>query len=532
MPLNASYDEKNVDLERSGSGSDFKHEPQVIVTEELGAGAASTENGVLGKMWHLVNVISKYGIEVRGIERVHPEEKSSPTMRDWLDNFWFWMAANCTISTLALGTLGPSTFFLSGKISVLTIIFFNLLSTLPVAFFSIFGAKLGLRQMTITRFSFGYWVALFPTVLNIIACIGWSTINTIVGAQTLKAVSQTHELPIAAGVVIIAVLTFFAPFFGYKVVHTYERYAWLPIAVIFFIILGLTVKFMDMGSVTATGATGDVLSFGAAIFGFGIGWSSYAADYTVFMDNHAPSWKIFLLNYLGLNIPLILIESLGAGLATVKKEGFQEMFDSGGVGGLLGAALKPAGGFGKFCLVLAALSIVANNIPNMYSCALTFQVLGKFAQMIPRVFLVLAGTVVYVILAIIGASHFDQWLDTLLVILSYWLAIYCSILLEEHFLFRKGKWSNYNVEDYANPKRLPLGIAAAISLCIGIMGAVLGMATLWYVGVIGGKIGDPVFGGDIGFELSWAFSATVYPILRYIERKFEAPERQGKVSKS
>ena len=35
---------------------------------------------------------------------------------------------------------------------------------------------------------------------------------------------------------------------------------------------------MDLGSVTSpVDVTGGVLSFGAAIFGFGIGWSSYAA---------------------------------------------------------------------------------------------------------------------------------------------------------------------------------------------------------------------------------------------------------------
>ena len=33
-------------------------------------------------------------------------------------------------------------------------------------------------------------------------------------------------------------------------------------------------------------------------------------------------------------------------------------------------------------------------------------------------FLVLLGTVIYVILAIVGASHFESWLDTLLVTLS------------------------------------------------------------------------------------------------------------------
>lgn len=63
------------------------------------------------------------------------------------------------ISTISLGTLGPSVFFLGLKESCLTILFFNLLSTIPVAYFSVFGPRLGLRQMTISRFSFGYYSA-------------------------------------------------------------------------------------------------------------------------------------------------------------------------------------------------------------------------------------------------------------------------------------------------------------------------------------------------------------------------------------
>lgn len=123
----------------------------------------------------------------------------------------------------------------------------------------------------------------------------------------------------------------------------------------------------------------------------------------------------------------------------------------------------------------------------MYSFALTFQVLGKYAQMIPRVFLVLLGTVVYVILSIVGASHFESWLDTLLVLLSYWLCIFSVILLEEHFIFRKGSWLNYNPDDYDKAEHLPLGIAAALAAGCGVMGAVFGMATEWYIGILGRK---------------------------------------------
>lgn len=44
--------------------------------------------------------------------------------------------------------------------------------------------------------------------------------------------------------------------------------------------------------------------------------------------------------------------------------------DSGN-GGLISAVLEPLGGFGKFCLVIVALSIIANNFPNIYSVSLT-----------------------------------------------------------------------------------------------------------------------------------------------------------------
>lgn len=105
------------------------------------------------------------------------------------------------------------------------------------------------------------------------------------GSQALRAVSTTHQIPTAVAIIIIAILSFLAPFFGYKVVHTYERYAWIPIAIIFFIMLGLSAKYMDLGSVSSDeNVTGGVLSFGAAVFGFGIGWCSYAAGKFVIKD--------------------------------------------------------------------------------------------------------------------------------------------------------------------------------------------------------------------------------------------------------
>ena len=37
-----------------------------------------------------------------------------------------------------------------------------------------------------------------------------------------------------------------------------------------------------------------------------------------------------------------------------------------------------------------------------------------------------------------------------------------------------------------------------------------------------------MFGGDIGFLLAAGFTAVVYPIARYVERKYEGPARMRK----
>ncbi len=68
-------------------------------------------------------------------------------------------------------------------------------------------------------------------------------------------------------------------------------------------------------------------------------------------------------------------------------------------------------------------------------------------------------------------------------------------------------------------KLLPPGIAAVVAFAFGIMGAVLGMAQVWFTGPIG-KLCGAEYGGDVGFELAFAFSAVTYIPLRYFEKRY------------
>src|SRR5437899_552918 len=237
------------------------------------------------------------GIETRGIERVLPKTRAHFRI---FDNYTMWLSANLVISTVVLGAIANAVFGLGFSDSVAAIVIFNALGVLPVAFFSTLGPKLGLRQMTISRFSFGWVGGMIMALFNVAACVGWSTVNVIVGGQLVAALSG-GAIPQQVGILVIAILTTLFSIYGYKYIHRYERYAWIPMAAIFFILLGVAgPKLTIIPTPTLSIAEiASFISFGGAIFGFAVGWSSYAADYNVNQPEDTAARRVFWLTFLG-----------------------------------------------------------------------------------------------------------------------------------------------------------------------------------------------------------------------------------------
>jgi NCS1 nucleoside transporter family len=457
------------------------------------------------------------------------------------------------VSSFALGVLAIPIFGLGYVDSAITIVFINFLGILPVCFFSTFGPAFGLRQMVLSRFYFGYYgvklskwemgppacdrreISLFKlvklghanmpvvAVFNVLACLGWSSVNVIVGAQLLNAVN--HDMPGWAGILVIALSTLVICAFGYKIVHRYERWSWIPSFIIFMIVLGLFAHSGHFNSLLplATGPTeaGGVLSFAAALYGFATGWCSYASDYTVYQPSNRSHRLVFACTFIGLFFPLCFTQLLGAAVATatVENENYSNAYFESGIGGLLAAVLvPPLGRFGEFCLVVLALSIIANNCPNIYSVSLSLQVLAKGTQRVPRFIWVAIGTGAYIAIAIPGYHRFEVWLENLMLLVAYWLAIYEGISLTEHFVFRRGI-GGYRPEDYMTPSKLPPGYAAITAFAFGVMGVILGMAQVWFTGPIGKLSGGEV-GGDVGFEIGFGCAAVSYLGLRTLEKRY------------
>ena len=140
-------------------------------------------------------------------------------------------------------------------------------------------------------------------------------------------------------------------------------------------------------------------------------------------------------------------------------------------------------------MVVLALSIIANNCPNIYSMGLSLQVMSHYSQKVPRFIWTVFGTIIFVAVAIPGYDHFETYLEDFMNLIvglfvyckghmsdclpqGYWLAIYEGIALSEHFLFKRGM-DNYDVTIHNTPRLLPPGIAAVSAFLFGVLGAVM-----------------------------------------------------------
>ena len=329
------------------------------------------------------------------------------------------------VACIGVGALGRIVYYIGFVDGILTIFFMNALAILPVCWWCTFGPYFGFRQMVLSRYYFGYYGTKFIAFINILSCIGWGVGGTMVGAQLINTVNP--DFPGYAGVIIVAACVFVVTVFGYRVIRAYEGWSWIPTFIILMIVLGQfahTGAFQNIPMGTGSSEIGGVLSFSALIFGNANGWVSFAADYSVYQPANTSRLKCSLWTFLGLIFPLLFIEMLGLALATAYVEGADDTnlytagYDAGSIGGLLGAVLiPPFGRFGRFCLVVLALSTVANASPNVYSLSFSLQVMARWTQAVPRFVWNTFAMIICVAIAIPGYSHFATYLSDFLSIM-------------------------------------------------------------------------------------------------------------------
>ncbi|KAF8991745.1 cytosine-purine permease [Cyathus striatus] len=494
-PLVTSRSDTMKDAEKQESWSDIRLETEDNVEREP-----------------LFKRLLKLGVETRGIQ---PVPQSERTDAQFSKIFFIWFSANFTILAFSAGTLGPAVYGLGVRDACLTILFFDILCCAPPAYLSIWGPRLGMRQMIIARYSFGYFGIIIPCILNLLGLCGFSILNCILGGQTLASVNSEH-LSWTVGIVVISIISLLVSFCGFKVLHWYERVCWLPTLITFVIVLGVGGKHLSSAPPSEPASARAVLNFASTLAGSAITWSPASADFGTYLRPDVSGWKIFLYSYIGLLLPIALVQSTGAAVAAAASgvPAWNEGYSGGNVGGLLEAMLRPIGGFGKFLTVLLSLSVVPNMAAAFYSFSLNVQVVFPPFVAVPRYVFSIAATAIAVPLSIVGAHRFYDTIVNFLSLIGYWVSAFVAIILLEHFVIKRNDYSLYDRSIWNDRKRLPSGLAA-LGAGVASFGLVIPcMDKAWFTGPIARRT------GDIGFEVAFVVSALLYIPLRTLERRW------------
>ncbi|GFF52581.1 purine-cytosine permease fcyB [Aspergillus udagawae] len=480
----------------------------------------------------------EYNFEARGIERVHEGERMKKlSWVSYTQAFLLWVSINLAANNITLGMLGPVVYGLSFLDSALCAVLGALLGSVVSSWMATRGPISGIRTMAFGRYAMGWWPSKIVVILNLIQMLGYCLIDCVVGGQILSAVSPNGNLSVA-----VALISWVVATFGIDAFHYYERqrltvssYAFLPQLIVICVLFGVSATKYDL----STPSVGDArtiignrlpaakifwlesdsirLSFFSICVSAAITYAPLAADFFVYYPEGTSKSAIFSLSLSGLMVSFTLAFLAGIGLASgIHSHLEYSAAYAKGAGALIVEGFGPLHGFGKFCSVIVALGLIANTVAPTYSAGVDFQILGRYAEMVPRAIWNTIGVVIYIVCALAGRSHLSEIFTNFLALMGYWVAIWIAIILEERFIFRLR--SGYNWYAWNDPSKLPVGIAAFIAFLVGWAGAVLCMAQLWYIGPLAKLVGEA--GADMGNYVGFTWAALVYPPLRYIELRW------------
>lgn len=485
--------------------------------------------------------LDNFGVEDRGIERVPPNERLDGSWSQYISVLGLWFAGCGGLTTMSSFFLPTLLFGLDMKQSLISgLIGMNIGCFVP-AYCSTMGPKSGCRQMVTARFIFGTWGVKFVAIICILGGIGWSVVNCVVGGQILSAISSVG---LEVGIIVISLGSLVIGVFGIRVLLKFQTVVAVPtniaILLLYIVVCKKTkyiseanqmVKELDYSSQTTTGLW---LSFFTLAYSVTATWGSCASDYYILFPDTTPDHKVFLLTYLGIAVPsnFAAVVGLLAGTISYAYVPWNDAYTSYGIGGVIAAAFEPWGNFGKFVVVVLFISLVCNTIINTYSAAFEFQLIDRRMLYVPRWIWATIISVAYLVISLVGKEHLSEIITNVLSLLGYWISMYIIILLEENLLFRRrsalalhhkefdeeaSKAGLYNWSQWNHPKRITVGLASSGAFAIGVVGAVMGMNQVYYIGPISRLIGD--YGGDIGMWLCMGFSGVTYPVFRTFELK-------------
>ncbi|KAK2674201.1 hypothetical protein RAB80_009185 [Fusarium oxysporum f. sp. vasinfectum] len=340
------------------------------------------------------------GVELRGLEAIPLELRVTSIFSHYSQKRPWGFFRKIGIG--AATTLG---YGLSLAQAAPMIICLQLILLIPSCYILTLAPLLGMRQWCQFRYVYGKY---FNQVISFVGLLGtaiFGIVASVTGGQTLASVNP-GTLSIEGGIAIILLIACFIGFMGYKVLHGFARYAWIPRGIWRHHSHRLRWRPASSGSTVAILFT----------------WGGIIGDYACYMLKKAPRFRLafYFLSGFGIIFSLLMILGAALGGAALMITTWATALERGGTGAVVGEILiSRLGGFGRFVLAILALTLVITSARDIYSISLAAQAVVPYLERVYRVILALITTGVLIGVAIPASKSFISSLSALVSILSY-----------------------------------------------------------------------------------------------------------------
>lgn len=344
---------------------------------------------------------------------------------------------------------------------------------------------------------------------------GFAVTGSINGAQCLAAV-QPGTLPIEGAIAIIMVISMILGFLGYRFLHLFTRWAWIPSLIAIFILVGASGDQLYQQAPATAHSGKQYMGMVAFAAGNMVTWGNVAGDYCCYMPPNAPRFRIAMYCLFGIALPFSLLMTLGAAIggAVPSIPSWTAAYAVHGAGGVIGTILiERLGDFGRFILVVLGMSVLGTCARDIYTISFNIPAFVPIARKVPRVVLAIIATGVIIGVAIPASTSFVSSVISFLSIIGYYAGASVTCFLTEFLYFRKGDPASFDPAIWNDGRALPTGLSALAAVLISWAFIIPSMEQTWYVGPIAEKT------GDLGFEFAVVIALLAYIPIRTAEIK-------------
>jgi NCS1 family nucleobase:cation symporter-1 len=359
-----------------------------------------------------------FAIEQRGISLVGQQERHGRAR----DLFWMWLGSNLNVFYPVNGAL-VIYFGLSFSQAVAAIIIGNLIF-FAVGLTSLQGPKTGTSTFAVSRAAYGQNGGKGLSLLNWVTCVGFEASGMALIVLAGLAVLGNAGVAASTGLKILLLLVamciqVFLPLFGHQTIVTIQRYLAYLLVPLFAIMAIVVADRIHLGALShGSGWATFTVAVALLISAGGLSWANTGSDYSRYLPQETRPRSIFWSASIGGMLPAVLLEILGAGIASVVKSASDPI--SGLPSALPSWVVTPY-------LIMAIVTLFAVNTIDLYSSGLTLQAIGLKIKRWQCVLVDMAIATIVAGITIFNSNFnrlYSDFLSLLIVWLSPWLAIY------------------------------------------------------------------------------------------------------------